>query len=154
MIRLVKVRDSSFAGFFERCQRGRIRKELTIVRLYSSISLISPLHLQLSCLFCLRSQSPTILLIKEEKVRSSWIAYCTKASFVSEVNLMLIISDLFIFFFGSSTVFPQVIKRFILISFFQIVLQFITFNYQLVTKNSSEKGNCLRLLLQIEIIII
>ena len=48
--------------------------------------------------------------------------------------LMLIISDLFIFFFGHSTVFLMFINSFILLSRF--VLQFITFTYQLVTKKA------------------
>jgi hypothetical protein len=90
----------------------------------------------------------------QPQVRSSWIAYCIKASFFSGVSLMLMISDLFFFVLGFSSVFLQAIKRFILISFFPFVLQFITFTYQLVTKNSTEKGDFLRLLLKIEIIVI
>ena len=83
------------------------------------------LHRRSSCFLWSRNQLPRILLIKEQKVRSSWIAYCNNESFFSGVNLMLIISDLFFFFFGLSTVWLCFLMHRILISYFSLFYIFV-----------------------------
>jgi hypothetical protein len=99
-------------------------KRLHLLSLIFLFQFNFPLHRHSSCFLLSRNQLPRILLISEEKVRSSSIAYCNNESFFSGVSLMLIISDLFFFFCGLSTVSPRFIKRCILISSFSVYFTF------------------------------